>query len=79
MWPAAAALIGPLAWELPYPAGVAIKRKKKKRKEKKKKERIEGILLFVFTNNSDNSIPRAGGKKLNETVSTLMEITVQRE
>ena len=31
MWrkPAAAALIQPLAWELPYAAGAAIKRKKK--------------------------------------------------
>ena len=32
--PAAAALIRPLAWELPYAAGVAIKRKKKRKKEK---------------------------------------------
>ena len=29
---AAAALILPLAWELPYAAGAALKRKKKKRK-----------------------------------------------
>ena len=28
--PAAAALIPPLAWELPYAAGIALKRKKKK-------------------------------------------------
>ena len=33
--PAAVALIGPLAWELPYAAGTALKRKKKERKEKK--------------------------------------------
>lgn len=30
--PAAAALIQPLAWELPYATGVALKRKKKKQK-----------------------------------------------
>ena len=29
---AAAALIQPLAWELPYAAGAALKRKKKKKK-----------------------------------------------
>ena len=29
--PAAAALIQPLAWELPYAVGVALKRKKKKK------------------------------------------------
>jgi len=33
---AAAALIGPLAWETPYTAGMALKRKKKKKKKKKK-------------------------------------------
>ena len=31
---AAAALIPPLAWQLPYAAGVTIKRKKKKKKKK---------------------------------------------
>ena len=36
--PAAAALIGPLAWEPPYAAGAVIK--------KKKKERIMLILIF---------------------------------
>ena len=29
LWPAAAAPIGPLAWELPYAMGVALKKKKK--------------------------------------------------
>jgi len=31
---AAAALIRPLAWKLPYAAGVALKRKRKKKKKK---------------------------------------------
>ena len=31
---AAVALIGPLAWELPYATGAAVKAKKKKEKEK---------------------------------------------
>ena len=35
--PAAVALIKPLAWELPYAVGVALRKKKKKRKGKKKK------------------------------------------
>ena len=30
LWPAAVALIGPLAWEPPYAAGAALKRKKRK-------------------------------------------------
>ena len=34
---AATAPIGPLAWELPYAVGSALKRKKKKKKRKKKK------------------------------------------
>ena len=33
---AAVALIGPLAWELPYAAGAALKSTKKKKKKKKK-------------------------------------------
>ena len=36
--PAAVALIRPLAWELPYAMGSALKRPKKTRKEKKRKE-----------------------------------------
>ena len=42
--PAAVALIRPLAWELPYAMGTALKRKekkKKKKKEKKKKKKKE--------------------------------------
>ena len=35
LWPkpAAAALIGPLAWELPYAAGMTLKRQKKEEEE----------------------------------------------
>ena len=40
---AVAALIRPLAWELPYAAGVAL-RSKKKKKEKEKKEKEKGVL-----------------------------------
>ena len=36
--PAAAALIPPLAWELPYALGVALKKQKKKKKKKKENE-----------------------------------------
>ena len=32
-WPAAVAPIQPLAWELPYAAGVALKTKKKKKRK----------------------------------------------
>ena len=38
--PEATALIQPLAWELPYAAGVALKRPKKKKKRKKEKRKI---------------------------------------
>ena len=34
LWPAAIALIGPLAWEPPYTASVALKRQKLKKKKK---------------------------------------------
>ena len=36
---AAVTPIQPLAWELPFATGVALKSKKKKKKKKKKKER----------------------------------------
>ena len=36
--PAAAALIGPLAWEFPYAVGLAVKRKKMDGKESNKRE-----------------------------------------
>ena len=42
LWLAAAAPIQPLAWELPYTASVALKRKKKKEK------RISGILFLAW-------------------------------
>ena len=42
LWPwcrlAAAALIGPLAWELPYATGAALKSKKKKKKKRRRKK-----------------------------------------
>ena len=34
--PAAVALIRPLAWELPYAVGAALKKKKKKKRKEKK-------------------------------------------
>ena len=40
--PMVTALIQPLAWELPYAAGVALKRPKKKKKKKERKKRKEG-------------------------------------
>ena len=37
-WPAAAALMQPLAWELPYAADAALPKKQKKKKPKNKKQ-----------------------------------------
>jgi len=54
---AAAALIGPLAWELPYAAGAALKKKKKKKRKerkKKKKERISWEFLLWLSVNEPN-------------------------
>ena len=45
-WPAAAALIRPLAQELPYAVGVALKSKKKKKKKQKKSKTEEEVLLL---------------------------------
>ena len=41
MWcrPAAVALIGPLAWEIPYAVGMAIKKNKERKKEKRRGSR----------------------------------------
>ena len=39
LWPAAAAPIQPLAWELPYTTGVALKESKKKNKKQKHKKK----------------------------------------
>ena len=46
LWPAAVALIGPLAWEPPYASGVALKRPKKKIR-KTNPERSKGGSLFL--------------------------------
>ena len=54
--PAAAALIRPLAWELLYAMGVALKRPKKKKKKKKKKEirKVWGGLIRLGDLNWEN-------------------------
>ena len=46
---AAAALVGPLAWELPYATGMTLKSQKKKKKGKKgrKEEPRRGIQVFT--------------------------------
>ena len=46
LWPAAIALIGPLAWELPYVTDAALKRQKIPKKKKRKKDR-EGMARHV--------------------------------
>ena len=43
---AVVALVRPLAWELPYAAGVALKSKKEKKKKKKTKKKREHTLKF---------------------------------
>ena len=44
--PAATALIGPLAWEPPYAAGVALKSKKKKKKKKSSLYNLDATPFF---------------------------------
>ena len=46
--PEAAALIRPLAWELPYAVGAALKKAKRPKKEKKEKKR-EKVKHKAFT------------------------------
>ena len=52
VWPTAVAPIQPPAWELPYAAGVALKRGKKRererRKEKEKENNVGYCLLSYF-------------------------------
>ena len=47
LWLAATAPIRLLAWELPYAAGVALRRQKKKKKEKKKIELYDPAILLL--------------------------------
>ena len=47
-WPAAAALIQPLAWELPHAAGVALKRKKERKREITPNSILRVIANFMF-------------------------------
>jgi len=51
--PAAVAPIGPLAWEPPYAAGVALKSKNKTNKQTNKKDTVESIehICEQFNNN----------------------------
>ena len=51
---AAVALIGPLAWELPYASGEALKRQKKKKKTKKKKLFYFEIVFNLWKSYKDN-------------------------
>ena len=44
---AAVAQIGPLAGELPYAAGGAIKRKKKKKEEEREKKKVYTVLTSL--------------------------------
>ena len=53
---AAAALIQPIAWELPCAAGVAVKRKKRKEKKKKDKETVGHFGEGWLTNTSQLNI-----------------------
>ena len=46
--PAAAVPIQPLAWELPYDVGTALKTKKKKKKKKRKKRKKKEKILRAF-------------------------------
>ena len=46
---AAVAPIGPLAWEPPYAAGVALKEQKKKKKEKKRKKLLATPILMAVS------------------------------
>ena len=60
--PAAAGPILPLAWELPYAAGAALKRPKRKRKERKKKSFSSPLslpqnLMFLLLSVSDAWCP----------------------
>ena len=47
--PEATALIQPLAWELPYAVGVALKKpKKKKKKERERERQVQGSEVILL-------------------------------
>ena len=61
LWPAAVVLTGPLAWELPYAAGAALKRKKNKNKKQKTKphgpvHRKTKVSFTIMILHNDNEI-----------------------
>ena len=72
---ATAAMIQPLAWELPYAAGTALKKSKKQNKTKNKQRRIWSVMklqrrpqtipaeLWIRGNTSKLSYLEAAGKK----------------
>ena len=59
----AAALIRPLAWELPYAAGATLKKKKKKKKKKKQ----ERLLVMVETGKEHREAEQACSIPLNKS------------
>ena len=54
-WPAAGAPVRPLAWELPYAAGVALKSKKAKRQNKNKNKQTK-LSLLMYTSGLQNKV-----------------------
>ena len=62
--PAAVALIGPLAWEPPYAAGVALERKEGRRKKKEGKQTTHrGLTTFTNLSEAQEAPPRGAPAK----------------
>ena len=60
-----AALIRPLAWELPYVAGAVLKRKKKKKGKKKNVKTMRFLKDYLFIYGHDHGIWKFLGWGLN--------------
>ena len=66
--PAAAVLIGPLAWELPYTAHAALKRKRKKKK--KKTTKTPHYIAIINKITAKENQRKLGGKRENSRASS---------
>ena len=54
--PAAAALIGPLAWELPYASGAALKKKKKSKQNKTHTHNVKSANTRALLRNQESVV-----------------------
>ena len=69
--PADAALIGPLAWELPYTAGAALKKQKKKKRRRKRRRRRRKVMVCAALDDNLDRSQKRGRETMRGSFSNL--------